>query len=75
MKDRIIVSLIFLFRLNATTTAAQTQELKRPIANVEASENIPHTVSATVYDRTSLRLRSSTGKRNTKTLLVNGGAE
>jgi hypothetical protein len=75
MKDRIIVSLIFLFRLSATTTAAQTQELKRPIASVETSEYIPHTVNATVSDRTSLRLRSSTGKRNTKTLSVNGGAE
>ena len=75
MKDRIIVSLIFLFGLSATTTAAQTQELNKPRANVETSENLPHTVNAPVYDRTSLRLRSSTRKRNTKTLLVNGGAE
>jgi hypothetical protein len=75
MKDRIVVSLFFLLRLSATTSAAQTQELKKPIVNVETSENIPHTVNATFYDRTSLRLRSCAPKRNTKLLLINGGAE
>ena len=97
MKDRKIVSLIFLFSLSATTTAAQTQDLKKPIAKVDAlrpsgfsaefrqpierddSEDIAKAfleyASLGIYDRTTLRLRSSTRKRNTKTLLVNGGAE